>query len=684
MKSCFDYLSTMVPLENGCVKTIDQKEIDKLRKEIIHASRIILLYNLLPNKLEMPFTTPEKEIAYMSKVSNFPFMGISQISQSANFIFNFLFENPRIFASLILSILETDYFTSFCYIILPQVFAYFSSQENLIEAGKLYKEIFDLYKSDIRKLFPVLLPMFRNGTVYKFIESVSSIFLQQFLIDISGPQNKNLDVLIPIHSAFLLECLRANLNQLPFQHLKILREIFNRTTRVKFLDFFLDEFASPLILMWLKSTSLPSDFSLFEKIVVNMRQRIDEVSDLFEDLKTIDTVFEPPKLYESSQDNSYLVYVRIVDVISIAKLLHNRGMLPPILSINEFLSIDSSVYPVYFWCQIYPQFGKLRSNQAIEPLIFKDLKPFQMPTLQNPPELYKFTKAWMYEATECGENVYKYVLQQAEKRNLNPDNYALAFLTNKLIQEAETFEKFLAERVFVSQLKKWRNILNEFKETYIAKRIEFIITHEKIKSTSISLYRTLYDKNHHMETMILFSIEQYVPKILKTFENEILEMEEIWEKSIKQAISQNEIISYGKFLGEQRSIVRDHITDTIKLIRCTWKLPFYNRFRLILKAFSILNDVTNITGYGRKTFSIALQQVKGNIVIPSFIILNSLAVTNDIFMKYSSDKYRMIWLDFESSILVYLGLDPQVVKNLVKLQNQIISKFAKKIYKPFK
>ena len=226
-------------------------------------------------------------------------------------------------------------------------------------------------------------------------------------------------------------------------------------------------------------------------------------------------------------------------------------------------------------------------------------------------------------------------------------------------------------------------IRDRFKESYINRRLEHIISHEKLNTNAINSFRTIYDRQSHFISMILFAIEKFVPKIYKSFEFEITEMQDIWDKSVKNAISTLSVTPFGKFLGEQRPIVREHVTNTIKLIRCTWKLPFQNRFHLILKAFDILEGINDITGYQNKTPSIVLQQVRGNIIVPTFVILNSLAMSNKLFFKNIPDESKKLWIEFESSILIYFAASNSI-SQLVDLQQQISSKFSKKLYSPFK
>ena len=677
MKSVFEKLCSLVPLDSNKQISDDNTEMDSMRKDIIQYSRFILINNLFPNRMILPFSSPDKEMIIQKSSMYYPAIGVSQIGQAANFVFSYLYENLPVLVEIFTKIAKRPNTASIAFNLIPGLFGYFSSQEFLEFAEKFYFSLIDEFKPDVRSLFPFLIPFFRCSAVYRFIESASSIFFQRFMIDISDPKRKVFSFLIPIHAAFLLDCFSNTLYQLPMPHINILRELLKISDEQVFLDFILDEFFSPLTLAWLKSAAVPSDTPFFEKILLEMRNKKDELQNLYQNIRTVTTVFHLPRFFEGCQYESYTLYYKVSNIIDLVRIMNENNLLPPHISISEFSNIDESLYDELFWCQLFSQ-KHCKSIQVLTPIIFKNTKRYELPEIENKEAYEKRLQQIMLSGRIHLQNPFVYTAKQIEKND--PKQYGLIYLTNELLNIADTFEQFLIQHVFLTQLKEWRSTLSSFMSSFVMRRIEFLFLSKKMTYNDLTQLRLAYNQPFHNKLYYLFSLDYYIQKIYQTYGERLNALEEKWDSTIKTIISKQLMQSFAQFITQQKETASHAIWDSIKILRCTWKLAYHHRYLHIIKALQIIDT---IVGLKNKTISIILQQIKGNIIIPSFIILNSCCLSSSVFLQYLEDTEQRNWVHYEASILSIIGIDETFLSEFLAIQQEIKDKYRPKIKELF-
>ena len=659
----------------------NQIDIEKIREEIIKTNRLILINNLFPNRLLLPLGNSSEELIIDDSPCIYPFSGASQVSQASGFLFSFLFEKPQVLVDIFLMSMKRPNIASLAFNLIPTIFSFFASQENLEMAENFYMSILSQRKTDVKHLFPLIIPFFRCGAVYRFIESSSSIFFQRFMIDISDQKRKFFNFLIPIHAGFLIDCFTAALCLLPIQHIKIMRELMKISTKHEFLDFILDEFFSPLTLAWLRAEALPSDTPFFEKIVIEMRNRDYEIQGLFEAIKTTKTVFQLPRFFNRESD-PFILLTKVSDLITLTKLMNDLKLLPEYINIKEFSSINPEFHNELLWCQ---SFNLKRSIKSIrpEPLIFKEMQMYELPEIQEAAAIKKRITTLIFNGQKQGENPFIYAYNNIKMQDAEMEDFVLKCLVNELLKHTENFERFLEEHVFLAELRKWCNTLNEFIQTFVSRRLEFLFFSKKMTQEYFISLKSVYNKKLHMKLFFLHSLESYIPKIYELYGARIEELQNNWNTTTKDVVANNEMPAFATFIKSLRPVMADAVWNTIKILRCTWKLSYQHRFIHIIRALRVIDPVVEQTDYGEKAITVTLQQINSNVIIPSFIIINALCMHSSIFPYFIDEEEKRLWISFETSLLSAISSE-KIIYDLIGLQLEIHDTLLFKLEKIYK
>jgi len=672
----FEFLRKSVPRKerpNGC---FNRNSVEKLRKEIIGLNRTISLFLLSDDCINRPFDKGEYDVFLNSLNNSGVFIGVSQISQNANFVLTFVLDNLEIFVEVIMNKFSSPNFREISQEILPPLFSFFASDEDLDTAAQFYSKTIERFRHPIENTFPSFVPFFRCGALFRFVENSSSLFFQRFMIDSSDPKSSQLEQIVSVHSSFILECYSLSFSLMPRQHLDVLRRIHESTNPKAFIKFLLDDVLFPLTEFWLGSVAFPSDLLTFRKIIDQAHFLKDDINNMINSMLQAHAIIQPPRLYERGEDGNHLLVFSVKQIIHIAELLDEHHLLPPFLDISEFKCINPRIHGTYFWSEVFSSGSKeINFLSKTEPLIFRGL---QHMILDDTSSYSKRMNEMIHYATIQDLDVFEYSIKVINERNDEFSKYCISYLTNMLISQAAEFEEEINNRLFYSQLEKWYSILYQYKMTIVSHRVICVVDNShKIKAQGV--YKNIlsvYNDPQTMQLLYLLELDRIVPKVMSMAGSMIRDLEIGWNKLQKEIISKGDFPHFGKFVQEKSLSIREIIWNSIKQMRCTHKLPFFKKLSYILKGVSQILPIADSKSSSYDTIAIILQQIHGEIIVPAYLIIDPIAMKNPKFISLFENNEQIGWLKLESAILKCLKQNIEFFTLFLAVHEMIFQKFS--------
>lgn len=667
----YEFLHSHVPQRPELLLATCNANLNAIRREIIKKQRIISLYQYVKAQPDdLPFLPPpQKRTQWLFRPNDTgSFYGSSQLSQNTSFLISFLQDNPEKFARVVVGRAKSPDFKHIISAVIPSIFGFFSSAEQLDYAHCFYANVLDIAPPALA--VEILEPFFQSGCVFRFIEFALTQFFQSFLLDLTltnedkKPGDPN--TFIQIRSIFLVGCFTSAVKLLPEQYLQIFKQIrpLKWPTSI-FADLVLVRFLWRATLTWIKVSPCCNHEKMLKKILADVGNHKEQIMDLYTALFHSQSVFQPPLLYQAF-DQPYINYFMCVcDICLLARMFDDQKLLPNSLTLTDFISLNKEVQFEWYWSQVYPRHTPHR--RPLQHIIF-DVYPHSQKAEKetNTPKEMEYIRHFRYlESLAIDEDPIDFVLTHAGTTGEFPI-YARNKCIKKLRNMANDFENLMERSRLLNQLNAWCDILKSHETMIlIGATEEAVMNHQSAKS-QIYLTPQLH------QFMILMVLDKNYQDLIEPYTPAFQELGAIWDEEIKSIV---ESLPVPNILEETRESYKNIVYDSIRLLRCIDRIPYSRKYHMFMQSLTQLEAVAKRHQVGDYIYPVVMNQVPGNILLTSFCVLNACVLRSLTFSNICPESETKLWLKLETSIMKLAQKNQDFLVGLITKQDELRARY---------
>jgi hypothetical protein len=362
------------------------------------------------------------------------------------------------------------------YSTIPAFFGFFSSSEHLAAAFQFYYSL--VGTSDHALVRFLLLPFYRSGCTYRYIEMVFDRFGMPFCYDFRLDQKEPQRPVLEGYISSLIDSIHYAFPLLPHPHKFLLRFMLSRGwSKVSVIDFFVNDFTMPHLLKYVKALPFPSHYLQLKELCHLIKSRAKEFLSLFQCIE-LDSSFETFEV-----PSAFTVFnVSFIQLLLTASDIHT--MLTSLRQVNE---IPASIRPFVenqylnkielrpIWIRVYSRIPKaVESSYNWRNLVFPG-------SLIEVPNNKDFERMWgdlknKNENFGCdliqflrgeGLQFVDIVSQRSLKAIMGARydsflDYAIMQCTRDLQIRSRVFERYLVDSLSLQSLLSWHNIVDAY------------------------------------------------------------------------------------------------------------------------------------------------------------------------------------------------------------------------------
>ncbi|OHT01239.1 hypothetical protein TRFO_31982 [Tritrichomonas foetus] len=417
------------------------------------------------------------------------FIGLSMVSQNSSFLLNYLHENPALLVSCVLKSQKLPIFTHLTQCIIPSIFGYFASSEQMDYAHCFYLIVIDSAPASVA--VPILIPFLSSQISYRFIEFALTNFFKKIakrkLINTPEENMRNAKILIM--------CLRQAVPLLPEQLLQLFRQIKEKQWRLsELIELFFMKFIFPTINNWLKSSCCDHYINDFISIMQATCKLQKSLLNLFDKLCYTKSAFYVPQLFQKFDLPSIQYYLCIKDIQILVKLLENCKILPPFVDLTSFDKVPQQFQYISFWCSVYPTSDTTVSCNVNQDTLINRVNtagrlvyPIYSHEKEENSE-YKRQFGALHSLSKEKDPIKNIEFILANSGNDEFHEYAKHQCFHQLVKTADTFELAMEIKRLYLILKNWQSLLDAHEEKLILSHIGSIRTRRNVlKKLSITV-----------------------------------------------------------------------------------------------------------------------------------------------------------------------------------------------------
>lgn len=597
-------------LLNSCMA-----KVSKIRNTIIQNSRIITLAPLINEKnfKDIVVNFPKLYKSYIFKPQDLPsFLGFSQMTQNTGFLLCFINEHPEILAKAVLTRVKSSDFSYIVECIIPEVFGYFTSLENLDIAIKFYSEI--VKKCDQEKANIVLRPLLCSILTFRFLEVVFTQFTN--FLAINGDKIKKQNDNYHMCSNYLVECITRALPLLPKEILHLLHLLLDlKWNPTLFGDLFFSSFLWKYAKIFVAYSPSQGQYKLLQEIIHVTSKNNNLISTIYKTLFHCKSDYDIPCIYHPFGHLYLNFYVSVHDIQYIAQLLSSCKLMPETVTLKELKRVPEEYEFYWYPCQAYPHVKSPVIDVLKEP-IFDNKTP--------------------------------------EKR---------------------LFELLLNNSMYKSELEKWEKLINSCISINITSFIREEISQPISKPflETYSIFKNSFGLPTLNRKIFLILIEKnlnyWIGDKIEIFNH----LDQQFCKILESIDKKEKLKDYTEFSSSIHKSLVPIMLSSIQKLRILEYASLPDQFEILLKVMKNIEFILNeekINDYqSRSIYPIIFQQSNSMHFFSIFFRLNSFAMKNTTFQSLCEDKERSLWLKIEQMILRCLTIDPTFLKAYTDLQN---------------
>lgn len=604
-----------------------QREIRKIRHELIHVNRIIILSQHFSESLSKNKRIfNENGMKYIFQPTELSsFLGLSQHIQNTGFFISYIHQNPDILSTIISKNTNCRQFEYIIECVIPSLYGFFSTREHLEIASKFYDSAIKTCNAKVAK--KILKPLLLSGVCSRFIESVAYPFIRSFKVDSMINAKSDKLHLVPIYSNYLITCIKNSIPLLPPSIIYLYQCVENSKWAMdEKIDLFFKNFIFESVVKRSLNSLSTEENKLLNIIFEYTLQKKEEINSLLNCLPKTLSLYNLPSGYYIFSQRCLNYNVCSYDMNLLKKLFSKCRMIPRIIRLNELYDVGPPYCYQWFDCPVFPK----KIN------FYKD-------------EM----KSFIFDnSLEC-DGIDKLMIQIFHKNEL--DKYKDMMITLESLMIAPAIKSKMA-----FDIKHWNQVGSIFKD------VEDMVYDPKL----LRMYS-------------LLKLEVLCSEYLVDYETVLNMFSVLLNDIIKDSNLIKEIDSCKDFSSLAKSIKSSFQSTLIASIRCLSCLSSYSlsdHFDIIINAFQNINQIVSTEKKLQNIiFPIIFQQIQDITFVKSFLILNSFMLTDSQFDSLCSDNEKIVWVKLESFILTILRKEPNCLQVFSTIQENLTQIFKKSL-----
>ena len=684
-----EYLNMLlktVPMNVNKIKGELKNELSEIRKNLIRKSRIATLFDFFMRK---PLQKKSKQLSSTQKKrkkhdvllpqKNFKnlfqpnelhaHIWLTSLAQNSSFLINYFYHKPSLFVQLLIDNAKHPSYDYLISCILPSLFGYFASSEQIDYAYCFYMILIDNAQPNI--VIPILRPFLCSHVTFRYIENVFTNFFHTFFeTDISiekynsfknSKQQNNSDILScagekekKCANDFLL-CLEEALPLLPEHVLQLFRQIsLKKWGKTKCSNLFFNNFIIPTLILWFKSRFCQKRMREIKFILSIVHENRKGVSNLLSKLfsRSSKNGIRAPCIFQNFGFPSIQYLLCINDICILLKMLKNNNMLPSFIDLSYFKGVPKELIHSLYWCLIYP--NKDSYVHISGRLAFPEYK---FDKIDNKKNINLFDAMRSKSNKDNPIESIKFLL----KHSINDEfqqflkNYCLDILQDM----ADSFESLIEFIFMKKQILEWLDII----QTYINK-----LTLGNIKA--IRLEKEVFVKLP-FEIKHLGILDSIDKKLFQSYINEIIEV----GKHYDFVVHNSKLFSANKVSSHKT--IPSIFFKILGLVSNISKFELPERYRILLYATNQINLFSSDESEKDNLFYLFMQNIPGSIILPFYIETNIFLIHETDLVDDYFDTERNSWMKIEKHILKCAMVDEALIRKITDIQDRFSSSYLK-------
>jgi len=692
----FDELRRYVPEIPDLLIDMCTKTSASMRDQIILKNRACILINHSKNQI-----TPSNLIPPTDEISVHV---LPQQIQFVSLLVDYLHQNPHV----LVKALRTRYlkpnksdFNFMCSSAIPSFFGFFSSSEHIAQAFPFYCSLVGVSSPDL--VSTAILPFYNSACTFRYIETIYNRFGLKFCHDVRLASKSIQKTVLKEYIPLLMRSLRDCYKLIPHSHQFLIKYMKTRGWSIPSIySFFLHKFIIPQLLRFFKFTPFKFHFDQF----IALADLIDVESN---DCAELSGIFDSHSIFEIPPAFSVfdIPYIKLLmtpsDVDSIVSALIAVQELPtsilPFINHNYFANIDYRP----FWIRVYSRkpkpvdasynwrrvvFGSM--NVDIQP--DSSMERLWLGLVSKAEDLCKDPVSLLCENPKNPvEKSYIDSLSSLLGDRMDAFiNFGISKTMKELNRRTTVFERYLVHSLARQTLSTWLQVIDSTLEIVVVPFAEdkmILLLQQYQAEKYLKNYRIidrLIEEGvstidlpviRQRDTMII--VQSLLPLIInQSINHQIKAIDKKWIELIENM--RLTLVLPNSFSNKSPNkkaaiLLHQKLWAAIEHLSMIAYVKFCSMFQIIIEFLFFISEITTITNTEDGLIQYAIVFCDCPIFLSRFILINSLMVKQERFKVMSnSDTDLVLWCQLETSILKLLSQEPEILSDVLALQDSLI------------
>jgi hypothetical protein len=586
--------------------------------------------------------------------------------------------------------------TFLAYSSIPAFFGFFASAEHFASAFPFYCSL--VGAADRELVLRVMTPFYCCACTYRFIEMVFDTFAPVFCHDLRLEKDAIQSKVLSESEKPLITAIRDAFPLLPHPHQFLLRFMLTRGwDRVQVLEFFLNEFAFPQLLRYMKATAFPSHFVQLRALVRAMTSRTSMYLSLLETFDNSPSFFEIPQAFT------------VFDVPFTQLLLTPTDIHVMLSSLKQVNEVSSAIQPFldahYFdtiefkplWVRVYFRGPKpVETSYNWRNVVFtlnETVVPKNKDFERMWRELCKRSHSLDHDPIEFlrGESLryaeftaYKHLKGSLGQRYEAFLEYAILQNTHALQVRSQIFERYLVDSMSLRSLRSWESLIDAYySKLVIPTALETVDAlmqgRPKALNLSDSLISVIPLPNVH-QLCFMSVVRHLLPNLPPECAAKFTSLDARWRahmQTIRETLPPPTIFEPGRPNSRAQALLTQKLWTGITRLKCFDQVRFEWALDVVLDALGSLDELTHSDDLDSRVIQGAVAFSECSNLLSRFMLVNVFAMKHKAFRSISTTTSNfLLWIRFEYAVLKLLERDTALMASYTRLQDEAV------IYRP--
>jgi hypothetical protein len=577
------------------------------------------------------------------------------------------------------------------YSTIPAFFGFFSSSEHLAAAFQFYYSLVGTPDHALVRF--LLLPFYRSGCTYRYIEMVFDRFGMPFCYDLRLDQREPQRLILEGYITSLIDSVQYAFPLLPHPHKFLLRFMLSRGwSKVSVIDLFVNDFTMPQLLKYVKAIPFPSHYLQLKELCHLIKSRVKDFLSLFQFIE-LDSSFETFEI-----PSAFTVFnVPFIQLLLTASDIHT--MLTSLRQVNEIpASIQPFVENQYLnkiefrpiWIRVFSRIPKpVDSSYNWRNLVF----PGSLIEVPNDKDFERMWRDLKKKNENFGCDLIEFlrgeglqfvdIVSQRSLRTILGARYdsfleyAIMQSTRDLQAGSRVFERYLVDSLSLRSLLSWHNIVDAY-YSKIVRPIAQKSVHMMMRTPNrvIDLDQSLFAVGPAIRRFCFMTVIRHLlPEIVPQHCVQMFAaLDARWKTHIHgiRETLQSPLLFLERGNGQTSPRLSKELWASISRLKLLDQVKFEWVLATVLDALGPLDELTRSTDSESSVIQYAVAFSECVTLLSRFMMVNIFVMKHKAFRAIEqTEEDLFLWSRFESAILRLLERDSDFAAEYVNLMDEI-------------